>query len=205
MRLLLPFFLAQIALGQGLLGHRFQIGALGGVSLNENFKGFGTKESKPYLVGPSVEFRIRGGFALEVDAIYRHLGSSGAYNFRSSQDGPTFLYTFRDRINSWEMPILGKYNFDRRFAKLHPFLATGYAFRTGWSKTENRTTNPAIIGTAGNDSRNRLGVGAVAAAGVNLKAGHFRISPQFRYTRWGNESSSRQPNNQADFMIGIHF
>ena len=202
MRLILPFFLAQLAFGQGLLGNRFQIGAVGGVSLTESLRGFGVNESKRYLIGPSVEVRIHGGFAVELDAIYRRLGSSGAFGSRVSPEGLTSIYTFRERDNSWELPVLAKYNFERRIAGIQPFLATGYAFRTGWTKTENRTTNPATAGSS--DSRDRLSIGAVAAAGANLKAGHFRISPQFRYTRWGEGAAYRQPNNQVDFMIGVH-
>ena len=206
MRLILPFFLAQLAFGQGLLGNRVQIGTVGGVSLTESFRGFGINESKRYLIGPSVEVRIHGGFAVELDAIYRRLGSSGAFNSRVSPEGPTYLYSFKVRGNSWELPVLAKYNFERRIAGMRPFLATGYAFRTGWSKTENRTTNPiATTIIYDSDSRDRLSIGAVAAAGVNLQAGHLRISPQFRYTRWGDSAGNRRPNNQVDFMVGIHF
>jgi hypothetical protein len=31
-------------------------------------------ESRPYTIGPSVEFRLPVGFAVEIDALYRRLG-----------------------------------------------------------------------------------------------------------------------------------
>ncbi len=116
MRRILPFFLSELAFGQGPLGNRFQIGAVGGVSLTESFWGFGINESKRYLIGPSVEVRIHGGFAVELDAIYRRLGSSGAFGSRASAEGPISFYTFRERDNSWELPVLAKYTFERRIA-----------------------------------------------------------------------------------------
>ncbi len=76
MRLILFCFLVPIAGAQGLLGDRVQVGAIGGVSLSDPLRAFGRNESKPFLVGPSVELRVHGGFVIEVDALYRRLGSS---------------------------------------------------------------------------------------------------------------------------------
>lgn len=76
-------FLVPIAGAQGLLGDRIQVGALGGVSLTDPLRAFGRNESKAYLVGPSVELRVHGGFAIEVDALYRRLGSSGGFSLLS--------------------------------------------------------------------------------------------------------------------------
>ena len=145
---------------------------------------------------------MHGGFAIEVDALYRRLGSSGGFSLLSGRnllgppaEAPAFNYLFRERINSWELPVLAKYNFERGFGGLHPFLATGYAFRASWDKTENRTNNPALPGAYTGSARSPLGVGAVVAAGVNWKTGPVKISPQFRYTRWGDSPGGRRERN----------
>src|SRR4051812_15902078 len=116
-------------------------GVKGGVSLTDpdRYKG----ESKRYIVGPSVEVRLPLGFAVEVDALYRRVGSSFSYIFPTlNPDGTPANMTIanynRQRGNSWEFPILAKYYFRSRSSAWQPFLATGYAFRATWY--ESKTT-----------------------------------------------------------------
>jgi hypothetical protein len=55
-------------------------------------------------------------------------------------------------------------------------------------------------------------VGLAFGAGIALKLGRVRMSPELRYTRWGGENLRdpvnellRTHRNQGDFVIGITF
>jgi len=52
----------------------------------------------------------------------------------------------------------------------------------------------------------------VFGGGVEFKLGHVRITPEFRYTRWGSENFRdpvaallRTNKNQGDFILGLTF
>ena len=58
----------------------------------------------------------------------------------------------------------------------------------------------------------RNDIGFAAGFGVAFKAGPVRISPEFRYVRWGSEnfrdpigSLLRTNRNQGDFLLGLTF
>ena len=212
MRLTLFFLFIPLAAGQGLLGDRVQVGVIGGVAFRDPLRAFGRSASKPYILGPSVDLRVRGGFVIEADVLFRRLGSSSAYNLLSGRNltdppqvTPVYDYSSRLRSNYWELPVLAKYNFQRGFRGLTPFLATGYAFRTSWDKTQSQTNNPGLPARYEGSARSPLGVGAVVAAGASWKVGPVKISPQFRYTRWGDSPGGARQRNQVDFLVGFHF
>ena len=55
-------------------------------------------------------------------------------------------------------------------------------------------------------------IGATFGAGIEFKAGWLRVTPEFRYTRWGSENFDdpigallRTNKNQGDFMLGLTF
>src|SRR5689334_12254026 len=79
-------------------------------------------ESRPYAVGPTVELRWPGGFAIEAGALYRRLGATQAYTYSPSPDSSAYLFN-RIRGNSWEFPVVGKYYFRHR-SSVQPFLGT---------------------------------------------------------------------------------
>lgn len=180
----------------------------------------GQDESRPYVVGPSIEFRLPAGFAIEVDALYRRIGDTTRFgsiiaggSIIASSPLPFPSVTFlinRQRGNYWEFPMLGKYYFRRQTSAWQPFLGTGYAFRTVGTHQDISET---IVDEAGNsrvdsfrvNSRSDLGVGAVFAAGVRFRAGHFKVLPEFRYTRWGSSDNFQIRKNEAAFLLGISF
>src|SRR5436190_5859676 len=84
------------------------VGVKGGVSITE--PGRYNDESKRYIVGPSVEFRLPFRFAAEIDALYMRTGSSSRFFFLDSTGiaGITTDIRTRTRGNSWEFPVLGK-------------------------------------------------------------------------------------------------
>jgi hypothetical protein len=53
-------------------------------------------------------------------------------------------------------------------------------------------------------------VGVMAGAGIELKLGRARLSPEFRYVHWGSDatavSSYFEPrNNQLEILVGLSF
>jgi hypothetical protein len=80
-------------------------------------------ESRPYLVGPSVEYRLPAGLAIEVDALYQRIGNTVSFGYGPgvilagsgySMLSPILPFISRERGNSWEFPLLGKYYFRPR-------------------------------------------------------------------------------------------
>ncbi len=166
-------------------------------------------ESRPYVVGPSVELRLPKGFAVEVDALYRRVGTSYGYSTSTLLgDGSLTNYYSRVRGNSWEFPILGKFYFRGENASWRPYASTGYAFRETWFTADSLTTvnqNGAPVTYAGKEESRRFDVGAVIGGGVQFRRGRLALSPEFRYTRWGGSDFERLKKNQAEVLVGISF
>lgn len=194
-------------------GERFSVGVKGGVPISDAVdvaRGANAEyftNTKRYLVGPTVELHLPARFSIELDALYRRLG----YQYQAS--GP--LVYAKTVANSWEFPVLGK--FETLPGPIRPFVDAGASWRhlSGIEQvrqiisagTFNQVTfNNAIEFNKRND------VGFVFGAGVALKLGPVRISPEFRYTRWGGENLRdpvnallRTNRNQGDFLLGLTF
>jgi len=181
------------------------VGALGGVPVGDTYR---TDESRPYVVGGSAELRLPAGLALEADALYRRLGTSSSF-FVSPSTGTSGSYLIRERGNSWEFPLLGKYYF-RRTSAWQPFVGTGFSFRTISRHDASDASILSGIGLATlpaparSDYREPLNVGAPVVAGVRLHVGRLALLPQVRYTRWGGQSSLVK-KNEVNFLLGISF
>ena len=202
------FFLIAIVAARAASAQTVSIGVIGGVSLLDRHD-----ESRRYIVGPSIEFRLPAGFAVEVDALYQRLGDSA--RFFNIPPGVNLLgvsaenlTNIRQRANSWEFPVLGKYYF-RRASSWQPFLGAGFAFRT--IGVHSVTTSPSTdangvpqTSSTKNDFRLGLNAGVVAAAGVRFHAGHFAFLPEVRYTRLGGDGELAR-KNEAAFVLGISF
>lgn len=177
------------------------VGALGGVRLTDGFS-YGD-ESRIYVVGGSVEFRLPAGFALEADALFQRVGGTTVLY---SINGTAFssLVT-RQRGNSWQFPLYVKYYFRPRSAAWQPFVGTGYAFRTVSFDTDTSGYNVSDIinGSSVYNFRSSLGIGAAVVAGLRFHSGLVSFLPQVRYTRWG--SSDNINSNEATLLLGVTF
>jgi Outer membrane protein beta-barrel domain len=183
------------------------IGVKGGVPITDPQRF--NDESRRYLVGPSIEFRLPLHFAVELDALYSRVGWSFSYSYTDAVSGNTTLVSNRQRGNSWEFPLLGKYYFGRRESLIQPFLGTGYSIRQIWVHDDTRLSvlspNPIpSVSVSGFDSSSPLDVGAVAAAGARIKAGRLSVLPEFRYTRWGSGNPTLRQND-VKFLLGVSF
>src|SRR5947209_2197149 len=107
------------------------VGVKGGVSIPDDVSGFGvSSESRLYLIGPMVEFRLPLRLGIEVDALYSRLG------YRYSVGTIGGFSTSRARANSWEVPLLLKYRLP--VPLVHPYISAGVAprYASGTISTE---------------------------------------------------------------------
>ena len=171
-------------------------------------------ESKRYTFGPTVEFKLPHSLSLEIDALYKRLGTS-SYSIDFAGD---WGYS-RDRSNSWEFPILAKYRFSRKL--LAPYISGGYAFRhiTGSGTLTDfccinpygGPSNPTLMhSTYSTDYKDSSGL--VVGGGMEFEARHLRFSSELRYTRWLGRSLydygshgyyAESAQNQAEIILGI--
>jgi hypothetical protein len=193
---------AVIAVTRLASGQMLSVGAIGGVPVTDTTGR--NDESRPYIVGGSVEVRLPGsGFALEADALYRRVGATNYFGFTSGLFSS--LSVDRQRGNSWDFPLLGKYYF-RRTSAWQPFVGSGFAFRTvGVTDSATVFSNDSVnpVAASGN-FRSPLEVGATVAGGLRLHYGRMAILPQIRYTRWGGTNNLTR-NNETSFLLGVTF
>jgi len=153
--------------------------------------------STRFIVGPTIELHLPGGFGLEADALYRH------FDYRASVNLIDSLVNL-GASNGWEFPLLLKYRLPGPFVR--PFLDAGVAFDR-WSGFKQLqvlavTTKSDVSGT---------NTGFVAGAGIELHTPLIRLSPEIRYTRWGASSITdlsgalRSNQNQVEVLVGLTF
>jgi opacity protein-like surface antigen len=208
------FALACLCLGM-LEAQPVSIGVKGGVPITDAFETFHGNDAfyftntKRYVVGPTVQVNLPLRFSVEVDALYRRLG----FEYLQTSPGSVRAAVV---ANSWEFPLLIK--FDILPGPVRPFVDTGASFRNiSGIDSVRHTVNAAgqVIDTSLSNApefNKRNDVGFVFGGGVEFKLGWLRISPEFRYTRWGSEnfrdpinSFLRTNRNQGDFIIGLTF
>ena len=168
-------------------------------------------DSKRYIIGPQIEFRLPAGFSIELDALYTKL------NFSSVGSVAGSAVEAVTEADAWEFPLLLKKKFggsSAGVAAVRPFVAVGATFKkltsikqvtsfvTGGSQT---TSTPAEL-------QDKDSTGFVIGAGLEIRALFLRISPEVRFTRWGTSnfregvSNLLETNrNQGQFLVGFHF
>ncbi|MCU1335469.1 MAG: hypothetical protein JWO19_1050 [Bryobacterales bacterium] len=160
-----------------------------------------------YLIGPTVQVNFPFRFSVEVDALYKRLGFE--FNQFAGPGSPTVARTV---ANSWEFPVLGKYAIFG--GPIRPFIDAGANFRHISGVDEIRTTLSAVNVNVNPvpEFHKATDVGFTFGGGVEVKLGFVRITPEFRYTRWGSEnfqdpigSLLRTNKNQGDFILGLTF
>lgn len=176
------------------------VGVKGGVPITEPMK-YGD-ESKRYLVGASVELRLPRGFAVELDALYQRVG-------RSTDWISTLPYYSRDRGNQWQFPLLAKYYFQPKTKSWQPYVGAGYAVRAAWMRSSGQsyfTDQNGVMTPYKFDYKHSTSadLGATFTSGIRFHAGRIAISPEVRYTRWG-ESTAQTKQNEVNFLVGISF
>jgi hypothetical protein len=168
-----------------------------------------------YIVGPLAEFKLPFGLGVEFDALYRHL------QFTRVDTGVTLLIHSSTESGAWEFPLLVKYRFPTKVVR--PYVAAGVAWDTlsGVSQTTTVTVVSTQMTTASSTSspvelhKNTVS-GFVVGGGVDIHALILHISPEIRYTVWGDPHfrfvssptsaiSIESNQHQVEFLVGITF
>jgi hypothetical protein len=162
--------------------------------------------TKRYTVGPTVEFHLPARFSFEIDALYKRIGFDG----QSVSAGSSTLTGTRG--NSWEFPALIK--FELFPGPVRPFV-DAVRHLTGIHQVRqilSAGTSSSVELANPPELNKNTDVGLAFGAGIALKLGRVRISPELRYTRWGGENLRDPVNallhthrNQGDFLIGFTF
>jgi opacity protein-like surface antigen len=200
---------AALLVGSFAYAQPISVGVKGGVPLTDAFETFQGNQSAyftnthRYTIGPTVEFHLPLRFSVEIDALYSRLG----YDNRTT--APSFSTT---RANSWEFPVLGK--FEILPGPIRPFVDAGVNIRNiSGLKTVRQFVSGVTFNQVSLDSAPEFNkdtdFGFTFGAGVTFKAGWLRLSPEFRYTRWGGENFRdpinallRTNRNQGTFLVG---
>jgi len=179
-----------------------QFGVKGGFVLTDSTR-YTRDESRNYTFGPTIEFRLPRNFGIETGFLYKRIGTDDQLFFDNSR------VNYRTRGNSFEIPVVGKY-YVRSSRVFTPYLGLGVAMRRTWQTTESSVTGPPNPFYTGGNFRlqdlSSFGAGAVGAAGLQFRHGRWKLSPEFRYTRWSAEPQRilRNPN-QFEFLFGVSF
>jgi hypothetical protein len=212
---MIKYALIAMLLPVGLMnGQPLQFGVKGAVPMSDTAL-FHGDESKPYLVGPSIEFRLPKGFAIEGDALYQRIGQSSNFTFGgvipsgSSQASISGVYFNRMRGNSWQFPILAKKYFSVRSSRWQPFVSLGPSIRrVTYSYDSNQIVvnqnGPTVFKTHSENPPN-WSIGGTAVAGGRLHKGRLAILPEFRFTRWAQNNGNVLSRNAANAFLGLSF
>ena len=190
--------------GNSIGQERFTIGGKVGVPFTDPLGS--SSESRPYTVGPSVEFRLPAGFAVEASGIYHRIGQTYWYNDSSLFNSPGLVIN-RIRGNSWEFPVIGKYYFRGRQSRWAPYFGAGLAFcsvnsncriHRKWNESHSSglELSPGLHFRMENRPDRRRG--------RSLACGPVRVLAGVRYTRWGSQGILNQ-KNEAGLFLGFAF
>lgn len=194
------------------------VGIKGGAPLTDAFATTGdfSHGTRRYVVGGTAQVRLPFRFSIELDALYQRIGFD--YAFISLDLG---RFSSRTTANEWEFPLLAKYEILRW--PVHPFVDAGPVLRhlSGINETSNFLTfypffSMPISGSTQTDNsvylRNRNSPGFSFGGGVAFKWSRLKVSPEIRYTRWGDEAFAANSFgnlnsnlNQADVLVGFTF
>jgi hypothetical protein len=130
------------------------------------------------IIGPMLEVRLPFGLGIEANALYRRWDAEGVLNGGSA--------------STWEYPVYGKIGIPGVIVR--PYVGAGINFQRLGDVSR-------FLGGTAVDSNRR---GFLGAGGVEFKAPFVRISPEVRFTRWGDSGPIRS-TNQFDFLIGFSF
>ena len=173
-----------ILLGAPLSAQFLHWGVKGGIPLNDALDASVAYKSNfhHWTLGPVVEVDLPAGFGLEADLLYRRMGYSVV-----GLNGDT-----AHNSNAFTIPVLAKYKFPGKVARL--YVAAGFSFRA-LSDVPNLWESTSK--------------GYVLGAGFRYNLGVVKISPELRYTHWGNDvfrmTNLSSVKNQTEFLVGITF
>jgi hypothetical protein len=168
------------------------VGVKGGFPLTDslitNPGGYTFNSARKYIIGGMVELGLPLGLSVEGDVLFH------PFNIKSLTNPPpgffaSTLYDFR----VIDFPVVAKYRITGGLAR--PYIEGGLTFR-------GRPSTLAVPR-----------VGLTLGGGLEFKLPVVRISPEVRYTRWGQDNLivaagnhiQAEQQNQAAVLLGISF
>jgi hypothetical protein len=153
----------------------------------------------PYIIGPTVEVRLKGLFSLDVEALYSRVDydhTAGVY-FIAGSVAPIILTSFtatKHIVDRWEFPVLLKYKINTRH-RLRPFIEAGISTQRSRERETEGLAGFATQGIFGPPSVSLMRSGSSvvnrsvvegATFGIGASFGVRRVRPsmELRYTRW---------------------
>ncbi|MFN7933721.1 MAG: outer membrane beta-barrel protein [Bryobacteraceae bacterium] len=172
-------------------------------------------DGQRYVFGPAFEVGIRDHFAIEFSPTFRRDGATFYSNGFAAIIGPLplggvgLISQFnRNTSSTWDLPILGKYYFGKREARIRPFLGVGVSAarhsRSVDSYSQVQTDTGERRAQAFRSQGVTWGTGPVAGAGVSIRSGRFSIVPEFRYLR-DSRFSYPGVRDRAEIFLGFRF
>jgi opacity protein-like surface antigen len=174
-----------------LLGQeRMTFGIKGGLPLTgsvvKNPGNFTVESARKYIIGASFELDLRWGLSVEADALFH------PYTLKVfANNPPTFTANTLNDFKIVEIPLFAKYRITN--GRIRPFIEGG------------------VAGRVFSDQLDVSHLGVVVGGGLEFRVlPRVRVSPEFRYTRWGPDTiygtaGSGDQKNQAALLLGISF
>ena len=204
--------LALIFTAHALCAQAVTVGVIAAVPVTDTFDtGFLYRQAfNPqtvrYQVGPAIDFRLLGPFRVEINALYQPFSFTG----NSIAQTP---YLTRETGNLWQFPAVLKYRIPTPLLK--PFVEVGPSFQIATNISETAIDynyRPPQTFIYHPNPTSRAVAGIVLGGGIDLRLGHFLISPQMRYTHWISENLNftQEPSshvgshlNQIQMLLSI--
>ena len=213
--LLAPLWAADISFGIKVgvpFTQYFETGATGSLHGGANY----SAATRRYTLGVSGDWAVKRHFAFEADVLFHRMGYVGIVN---TFDEGLFTKSAIDvKGDSWDFPLMMKYRFGR---VIRPYIAGGGVLRyVGPVRGRGELTEGDLVaGTSSatkldtsqpSELRKRFYPGLTAGAGIEFHAGHVRVLPELRYTRWTSNIAGpggllRFAPNQVEFLAGVLF
>lgn len=184
----------------------FIIGVRGGVPLGDVIQTVQSGSSissstDNYVVGPTFGIRLPLGLSVTGDALFTRLNLSTTSTASSG--------TISASASSWEFPVLLRYTLGRE--KISPFVGAGVSVRhiSDFGNIGPFLTNSSS--STGNVASSAV-AGFVMGGGLQFHAGFLHISPEIRYTHWGDTNISaafqnviKTNDNEGQILVGLTF
>lgn len=183
---MLYFLLLLLSILPAFSQPQFTAGVKGGYvvddALSVHYARFTTNESGIGTIGGAAGIRLNSRLGAGMDVLYRRVGQSAV----------SFGGVLNTRADVWETPVYGRFYPVR--ARLEPFVAGGYSFRSGAYQTVASTP----FGGGGQRRIRESNHGGHLGAGAELRvAAWLRLTAEYRYTRWRIEATI-QPRELMD-------
>lgn len=172
-------------------------------------------DSQRLTFGPTFEIGFKQRFGVEFSPTFRHQGSTFYTNLFDStipalpSGGAALLSQFtRQSGPTVDLPLVGKYYFAAKTARLRPFVGVGASA----SRASRKSEVVSVLQTSTGERKPQIfdfrqstwGFGPVASGGVEIRGrGRIAIVPEFRYLR--DNQAAPGARNRAEFFLGFRF